>query len=239
MSLFGLGIGLASSIYNGISAGKRRNDARDLQNRLQTKLDDLELRRQTIINPYDGITSLAGLAVDMSSQLTNTYANLGVATKAAEIQIEEADIALANTLDTLRATGSGAGGATALAQAAARSKKGVSANIEKQEAQNEKLRAQGESELQNARLSEKRRIQGIQISEGGRVQNAEAQGKGFMFSTKENRQMQKLNRVASQLDTATQNAANADSNQTAAWMNLGTSLGGFVTGIEGLDSDDN
>ena len=239
MSLFGLGIGLASSIYNGISAGKRRNDARDLQNRLQIKLDDLELRRQTIINPYDGITSLAGLAVDMSSQLTNTYANLGVATKAAEIQIEEADIALANTLDTLRATGSGAGGATALAQAAARSKKGVSANIEKQEAQNEKLRAQGESELQNARLSEKRRIQGIQISEGGRVQNAEAQGKGFMFSTKENRQMQKLNRVASQLDNATQNAANADSNQTAAWMNLGTSLGGFVTGIEGLDSDDN
>ena len=232
MSLFGLGIGLASSIYNGISAGKRRNDARDLQNRLQIKLDDLELRRQTIINPYDGITSLAGLAVDMSSQLTNTYANLGVATKAAEIQIEEADIALANTLDTLRATGSGAGGATALAQAAARSKKGVSANIEKQEAQNEKLRAQGESELQNARLSEKRRIQGIQISEGGRVQNAEAQGKGFMFSTKENRQMQKLNRVASQLDNATQNAANADSNQTAAWMNLGTSLGGFVTGIE-------
>ena len=224
MSLFGLGIGLASSIYNGISAGKRRNDARDLQNRLQTKLDDLELRRQTIINPYDGITSLAGLAMDMSSQLTNTYANLGVATKAAEIQIEEADIALANTLDTLRATGSGAGGATALAQAAARSKKGVSANIEKQEAQNEKLRAQGESELQNARLSEKRRIQGIQISEGGRVQNAEAQGKGFMFSTRENRQMQKLNRVASQLDNATQNAANADSNETASWMNLGGSI---------------
>ena len=37
MSLFGLGIGLASSIYNGISAGKRRNEARDLQNRLENK----------------------------------------------------------------------------------------------------------------------------------------------------------------------------------------------------------
>ena len=232
MSLLGLGIGLATSIFNGISAGKRRNDARDLQNRLQIKLDGLEQSRQTIINPYDGITSLAGLAVDMSSQLTNTYANLGVATKAAEIQIEEADIALANTLDTLRATGSGAGGATALAQAAARSKKGVSANIEKQEAQNQKLRAQGESELQNARLSEKRRIQGIQISEGGRVQNAEAQGKGFMFSTRENRQMQELNRTAAQLDNSSQNAATAEGNQTAAWMNLGTSLGGFITGLD-------
>ena len=34
------------------------------------------------------------------------------------MQAEEADIALANTLDTLRATGASAGGATALAQAA-------------------------------------------------------------------------------------------------------------------------
>jgi len=224
MSLLGLGIAVGNSIYQGIAAGKRRRDAQAEQDRLQSKLEGLESSRQTIINPYAGVTSLAGLAIDMSSQLTNTYANLGVATKAAEIQIEEADIALANTLDTLRATGSGAGGATALAQAAARSKKGVSANIEKQEAQNQKLRAQGESELQNARLSEKRRIQGIQISEGGRVQNAEAQGKGFMFSTRENRQMQKLNRVASQLDNATQNAANADSNETASWMNLGGSI---------------
>jgi len=224
MSLLGLGIAVGNSIYQGIAAGKRRRDAQAEQDRLQSKLEGLESSRQIIINPYAGVTSLAGLAIDMSSQLTNTYANLGVATKAAEIQIEEADIALANTLDTLRATGSGAGGATALAQAAARSKKGVSANIEKQEAQNQKLRAQGESELQNARLSEKRRIQGIQISEGGRVQNAEAQGKGFMFSTRENRQMQKLNRVASQLDNATQNAANADSNETASWMNLGGSI---------------
>ena len=168
----------------------------------------------------------------MSSQLTNTYANLGVATKAAEIQIEEADIALANTLDTLRATGSGAGGATALAQAAARSKKGVSANIEKQEAQNEKLRAQGESQLQNARLAESRRIQGIQISEGGRVQNAQAQGEGFMFSTRENRQNQKLNRVAGQLQNAQQNASTSESNQTAAWMQLGGTLVDFATGSQ-------
>ena len=82
--------------------------------------------------------------------------SLGVATQAAEMQIEEADIALANTLDTLRATGASAGGATALAQAALQSKKGVSASIEQQEAQNEKLRAQGESQLEqikNARGS--------------------------------------------------------------------------------------
>ena len=74
------------------------------------------------------------MAKDLSGMVSNPYANLGVATQAAEIQIEEADIALANTLDTLRATGASAGGATALAQAALQSKKGVSANIEQQEA---------------------------------------------------------------------------------------------------------
>lgn len=83
--------------------------------------------------------------------LTNPYANLGVATQAAEMKIEQTDIALANTLDTIRATGGGAGGATALAQAALQSKKGVAASIESQEAQNEQLRAQGEVGLQNMR----------------------------------------------------------------------------------------
>ena len=63
------------------------------------------------------------------------------------MQIEQADISLANTLDTLRSTGASAGGATALAQAALQSKKGVSANIEQQEANNERLRAQGEQQL--------------------------------------------------------------------------------------------
>ena len=54
---------------------------------------------------------------------SNPYANLGVATQAAEMQAEEADIALANTLDTIRSSGASAGGATALAQAALKSKK--------------------------------------------------------------------------------------------------------------------
>ena len=61
------------------------------------------------------------------------------------------DIALANTLDTLQSTGASAGGATALAQAARASKKDVAANIQQQEAQNEKLRAQGEESLQGKR----------------------------------------------------------------------------------------
>ena len=78
--------------------------------------------------------------------VTNPFENLQVATEAAQMQAREQDLSLATTLDTLRATGSGAGGATALAQAALQSKKGVSASIQAQEAQNKKLAAQGEAQ---------------------------------------------------------------------------------------------
>ena len=228
--MLGLAIGIGRSIFSGIGAGRRKRDAQAKQNRLQRKLEGLEASRQELVNPYDNVTSLAGMAVDMSSQMTNTYANIGVATQAAEIQMEEADIALANTLDTLRATGSGAGGATALAQAALKSKKEVSASIEKQEASNEVMRAQGEDKLQSARLSESQRIQGINISEGAREQSAQAQGEAFKFNATEARQNQRLNRVATQLDNATQNAASASANETASWMSLAGSIGDIIDG---------
>ena len=116
-------------------------------------------------------------------------------------------MALANTLDTLRATGASAGGATALAQAALQSKKGVSANIEQQESQNEKLRAQGEQQLQQLKMSEQQRLQGIAISEGQRVQSAEAAGKQFMFQAKENRTNMDMNRAAGQNQSSCTNGS--------------------------------
>ena len=133
--------------------------------------------------------------------LTNQFDNLGVATQAAEMQVEQADISLANTLDTLRATGASAGGATALAQAALQSKKGVSASIEQQEAQNEKLRAQGEQQLQQQQLAEKQRIQRL-----------EAAGKQFVFGAKETREVTELDRASTLLENeqAIETQANAD-----------------------------
>ena len=121
------------------------------------------------VNPYTGHANLSGMAQDLSNNMSNAMANLGVATQAAEMQAEEADVALANTLDTLRATGASAGGATALAQAALRSKKGITAGIEQQEVANEKLRAQGEANLQARATAEQMRIQGVQIGEGQRI----------------------------------------------------------------------
>ena len=107
----GMGMG-ASAIMSGIQSGKAKKRAREYE----SQLADLEANRQDVINPY--------------SNVSNPFSNLQVATGAAEMQASENDISLANTLDTLRATGASAGGATALAQAALRGKQGISNSIQ-------------------------------------------------------------------------------------------------------------
>jgi hypothetical protein len=152
--------------------------------------------RQAIIDPYANVT-------DLSSMLQNPFANLQVATQAAEMQAAETDISLASTLDTLRATGSGAGGATALAQAAARSKQGVAANIEQQEAANAKLRAQGEQQMQQMRLAEAQRMQ-----------EADIMGKTFMFESQEQRDVADISRYAAQQQQYAQQYQDARAQQS-------------------------
>ena len=137
--------------------------------------------------------------------LSNPFANLSVATKATEIQMEQTDIALANTLDTIRATGGSAGGATALAQAALQSKKGIAANIEQQEAANEKQRAAGEATLQRQKMAEAQR-----------QQMADVQGEQYMFQAQEARDMQQLNRLSNQIGALRGAAAQASADSTAA-----------------------
>ena len=88
----------------------------------------------------------------MLSEIRNPYANLAVATEAAEFQAQQVDQSLANTLDAMQAGGFGAGGATALAREASKSKQGISADIQKQEATNQKFFAQGEQIRQQAEI---------------------------------------------------------------------------------------
>lgn len=154
---------IAGGLFGASSAKKAARAAAREKARLQRKLNKLEENRQDVISPYEDVTSLSGM-------ISNPFANLSVATGAAEMKIEEADISLANTLDTVRATGGGAGGATALAQAALQSKKGVAASIEMQEKSNEDKRAQGEANVQQQKMAEEQRIQ-----------SAEAAGKQFVL----------------------------------------------------------
>ena len=192
--------GLFSNAIGGMMANSRAEKAlreqRRQEQRYQMQMNSIKARRETLTNPYSSTKDLSGLAEDLSSQLTNPYNNIGVATKAAEIKVEQSDIALANTLDTIRATGASAGGATALAQAALQAKKGVASTIEMQEVQNEQLKAKGEQDLQRQKISEQQRLQTVAISEGQRVQQAEAAGKQFMTQIEEDR-------INADLDNAT------------------------------------
>lgn len=228
-------VAVAAGIGGGlVNANQARQDAKGFRNEAERKsweINQLEKSRQTIPNPYANVTNLSGLAKDLSGTLSNPYANLGVSTQSADIQIEEADISLANTLDTLRATGSSAGGATALAQAALQSKKGVSATIEMQEAQNEKLKAQGAAELQAAKMAEQQRIQGVQLSEAQRMQAAETAGIQFKYGEQESRDIARLNRLSGQEAQSKTNQQAAKNAQNASYAGMFSSVGNIAGGL--------
>ena len=201
-ALVGAGIGLIGSTVSAISANQRAQGAKGDVARARGRLKELEDSRQDIINPYENMENLSSMASDTSGNLKNRYANIGVATQAAEMQIEEADISLANTLDTLAATGASAGGATALAQAALQSKKGVSASIEQQEVSNQKNAAMAQGQIDQAKMGEQQRLQNVNMREAQRMQNAEAQGADYVFKATEIRQGEGLDRAQTQIENA-------------------------------------
>ena len=147
---------------------------------VEGQLEAAKKNRKAIVNPYAG--------------MTNEMANLGVATQAAEMQAEQTDIALANSLDAMRSSGAGAGGATALAQAALQSKKGISATLQTQEAANQKLAAQGAQNLQKM----------------------QAEGEKFVFNAEEARSNADMNRASKQIDSLNQNIESTFDAYTAA-----------------------
>lgn len=231
------GVAVASTVVGGaVQAGQAKKEARKFRNEKEAaafRVKQLKEGRQDIINPYSGVTSLASLASDLSGQMSNPFAQLSVATQAAEMQAEEADISLANTLDAMLATGAGAGGATALAQAALRSKRGISASIEQQEANNEKLRAQGEQTLQQNKIAEQQRLQGIAISEGQREQAAEAQGKIFEFQAEEDRRNADISYEISKEQGAAQRQQAANAERRAATAGIFSGIGNIAGSIAG------
>lgn len=205
-----------SSLIGAFSAGKQKREARRAAQQYERDLTRLEASRQDITNPY------ANMA-DVSTSITNPFQNLQVATQAAEMQAAETDISLAGTLDTLRATGMGAGGATALAQAAARSKQGIAASIEQQEARNAQLRAQGEQAMQQFNVQselDKQRLIG-----SGELQR---------MSMQEQREMAQLDRAAGLMQQQQMIEQQARQSQNQA---IGSALGAAASfGVQALGS---
>ena len=205
-------VGAAGQVVSGIMASNKANKAKTDAKLLQDQLTDLENSRQDIYNASQDIKDLAG-------QITNPYANLPVATQAAEMQAEQADLALANTLDSMQAGGFGAGGATALAQAAARSKRGISANIEQQEARNNQLKAQGEISVQNQRLALEQAAIG-----------AETQA----WQQQENRELMQLDRTQALIDNQIAQQMQYQADAMGAFTGAAGSLTGMATSLVGM-----
>jgi hypothetical protein len=210
VGIISAGASLLGSVFGGIGKNKRAKRAAQEKRRLQDKLEGLENYRQPIINPYSNVTSLEGMITDLSGIASNPYANLSVATQAAEFQAEEADIALANTLDTLMATGASAGGATA-----------------RQEAQNEQLKAQGQQQLERLQLGEAQRVQAGQFGEAQRLQQADVLGREFVYGQKERRETEKMNRIQAQITGAAQQQANYESQAASMFGGAMSTLGGL------------
>jgi hypothetical protein len=208
------GFGAATNIFaagsSASAARKARADARYRQNQIRA----LENNRQDIIDPFASIQDLSGM-------IENPFDNLQVGTRAAEFQASETDLALSTALDTSTTLGFASGGATSVAREAARSKLGIAANIEQQELQNERLRAQGAFEANRLRLGELARVQG-----------ARAQGAMFMFNTQEQRDMQRLNRLAGFQQQAQQNAMSGQAGVFSALGSLGGSALSFAANYQ-------
>jgi len=225
----GAGVAVASGAIADGKAHKAQRKARNAKQEAKLKLERTLADRQDIINPYAGITDLSGLASDLSSQITNPFNNLQVSTAAAEMQAEEADIALANTLDTLEMTGASAGGATALAMAALKSKKGVAASIEEQEAKNSQLRAQGEQAMIQQKVAATTRYQDVAIEQGERAEDAAAQGEIFQFQAEEARTNADLARYQEMYQGFAKQQNDAAIAQTQAWGQVATSVGNMAS----------
>lgn len=157
----GLIIGVASGVTSKIMADKKARLESIKEQDAKRKLEALERGRQAVIDS-------SGKIRDLKNQVSNPYANLAVATQAAELKVEQTDQALANTLEQINQSGTGAGAATAMARMAAASKAQVGASLENQEVRNNQLRAQGQAAADQQKMQLEQAAIGAEEAAWGR-----------------------------------------------------------------------
>lgn len=184
----GMIAGAGMGIYTAIQANEEEKRARNEKIKQEQILEDQRNSRQKIYNPMAG--------------LTNEAENIGVATQATKFAAEQADLALANTLDTIRATGGGASGATALAQAALQSKQGIAVEIQRQE------------------LTNKQNVAATQM----KINEQKAQGAKWAWEEQEQRDIIELDRTQNLIDKAEAQEFAAQAQKMEAIGNVASSL---------------
>ena len=181
----GAAIGIAGGAISSSQSAKQARIESAKARRQEKKLEQLERMRPPVVDQSQKIRNL-------KSQVFNPYEQMGIAMKGVEMQIEQQDQDLANTLDAINKSGTSAGGATALARAAAEGKAKVAASIENQEAANQKLKITGEAN----RLKQQMDLEQLALTE---EINA--------FDRQETRDLAKLDRTSALADQSNQNAA--------------------------------
>tara|TARA_B110000285_G_C15096128_1_gene602075 strand:+ start:392 stop:1072 length:681 start_codon:yes stop_codon:yes gene_type:complete len=194
------GVGLIASLGMGIHNKNKAERESRKQERLQKKeaqrLKMLENQRQDVIDKSDDIRA-------MKDEVFNPAANLGVAMQGVNLKMEETDASLANTLEAINQSGQGAGAATQLAQAVAKSKAQTAGIIEQQELSNQKAYLQGEQQVQQ----QKQAIESQAINEEINV-----------YGRTETRELSAMNRAAGLADGYAQSALNLQQAADAAMM---------------------
>jgi len=147
---------IAVSAVNASNANKQAKKAAD---RAKTAEGRLEMRQEQM--DERGIPDIGRHFKSIDSMINNQMGNLQVSTAAAEFEAEQQNIGLANMQSSMQQFGFGGGGATALLQGQLAGRRGISADIAKQEAQNRFYEAQGEQQVMFARAGEARRMQSM------------------------------------------------------------------------------
>jgi hypothetical protein len=231
------GVGLAGQAIASKVAADKAAEAEGMYNQqakdFKAELDATKANRIDIKNPYENVTNAFENLTNPYAGMTNQYANLGVATQAAEFQAEQADLALANSLDAMMKTGMGSGGATALAQAALQSKKGIAADIQQQEAANQKMAAKGAMDVAQMKAEGQLRTDQAKAQGDAQAQQLRGAGEQFRQQLEEQRSMSDMGYAAGMMQNAQQNAAMADMAQTQAIVDLGSAFGQTAMGIGG------
>ena len=214
---------IAGITTNAIAAKKAKDEAaaqKDIKDTEQAALDSLVEDRPAFQNPYENMTN-------QFANLDNPYANLTVATGAFKMQAEQADQALANSLDAMMETGQAAGGATALAQAALESKRGIAASIQAQEVQNKSLAAEGQASIQPQKAQGAQRLDEMR-AKGDQLEQEDAIG--FHEA--------KMDRTAKLMDNAAQNEQDQRAARSAAIAGRGSAaISGAGAIVKGYEAD--
>ena len=217
-TLVGAGIGLLAGGLGGYLTG-RANDA--IEEELAEKEQDFQKQLDAftsaeLTNPFAGMTNtFAGLENPLAKISTeNKFEDLTVNLKSADYQRQMAEESQAAMLQTARAGAGGAGGiasiAGLLAKQNAQIRQQIAADIGSQEAQNERLKAQGAEQARQVEMNIGRAQLDLDKAEaqaGMTLQQLQAQGAFDTMKLQEDRKALALGFQAQQLASETEAAS--------------------------------